>query len=102
MGNATELKEILCFRGVLAVVCVLIATGSCYELLLSRDEHTNNESPGTGLSDHKEKESIGKSTSCPQTEGKRRVSLMSSHVGTLRHQRMGKQFLFILELAVSN
>ncbi|PNF32655.1 hypothetical protein B7P43_G15059 [Cryptotermes secundus] len=55
--------------GVLAVVCVLIATGSCYELLLSRDEHTNNQSPGTGLSDHKEKESIGKPNFCPQTEG---------------------------------
>jgi hypothetical protein len=68
-GNRTGLTEIsLYFRGVLAVVCVLIATGSCYEVLLSRGEHTNNQSPGTGLSEHKEKESLGKSNLCPQRE----------------------------------
>jgi hypothetical protein len=81
VDSATGLMGILYFRGVLSVLCVLIATGSCYELLLFRDEHTNS-SPGTELSDHKEKQSLGKPKFCPQTEGKRMVSLTSSHVGT--------------------
>jgi hypothetical protein len=61
VGYATALREVsLYFSGVLAVVCVLIASGSCYELLLSRDDHTNNQSPGSGLSDNKEKGPLGK------------------------------------------
>jgi hypothetical protein len=42
---------------------VLIATGSCYELVLSRDEHTNNQNsqtPGTGVPDGKEKQAVSK------------------------------------------
>ncbi|XP_021923342.1 nose resistant to fluoxetine protein 6-like isoform X2 [Zootermopsis nevadensis] len=44
--------------GVLAVVCVLIAVGSCYELLLSRSQD-NRQADGTVLPNCKEKVSLG-------------------------------------------
>jgi len=60
-NNAISLtKFILCLRGVLAVVCVLIATGSCYELLLSRGEPSKNQSADLVPSNQKEKTSLGK------------------------------------------
>jgi len=59
-SNAISLtKFLLCLRGVLAVVCVLIATGSCYELLLSRDEPTKTQSADLVPSNQKEKTSLG-------------------------------------------
>jgi len=53
-------KFLLCLRGVLAVVCVLIATGSCYELLLSRGEPSKNQSADLVPTNQKEKTSVGK------------------------------------------
>jgi len=53
-------KFLLCLRGVLAVVCVLIATGSCYELLLSRGEPSKNQSADLVSSNQKDKTSLGK------------------------------------------
>ena len=54
------MKFLLCLRGVVAVVCVLIATGSCYELLLSRGEPSKNQSADLAPSNQKEKMSLGK------------------------------------------
>ena len=60
-SNAISLmKFVLCLRGALAVVCVLMATGSCYELLLSRGERTKNQTADLVPSNQKAVTSLGK------------------------------------------
>jgi hypothetical protein len=58
---------------VLCVICVLIAAGSGYELLLSRGKHTNNQSGDTMLPNHKEETSLGKSKFSLQLVSYRRL-----------------------------
>jgi hypothetical protein len=73
-SNAIGVTEMTpCFRGVLAVVCVLIAAGSCYELLLSRSEDNNNHTSGTVLPNHKDKMSLGKSNYSRRMKAKARL-----------------------------
>lgn len=63
-----------CFRSVLAVVCVLIAAGSCYELLLSRGKDINNQTADTVLPNHKQKTSLGKSNYSRQMKANARLT----------------------------